>query len=130
MESQASVVYLNFRYNMRMLSFILVAVGFILLDPQLAGGSANCSAEDTLCAKSLGSHYVPEEAYAFGNLIRQQVEKRDVEGLLSLFGRLNENKKTLLSSLIHKTEKLVRKNPGLYKSIFFRFVLNYKKIIS
>ena len=55
---------------------------------------------------------------------------REKEGLLSLFRRLNENKKTLLSSLIHKTERLVRKNPGLYKALFFRFVLNYKKIIS
>ena len=55
---------------------------------------------------------------------------REKEGLLSLFGRLSENKKTMLSSLIHKTERLVRKNPGLYKSLFFRFVLNYKKIIS
>ena len=55
---------------------------------------------------------------------------REKEGLLSLFGRLNKNKKTLLSSLIHKTESLVRKNPALYKSLFFRFVMNYKKIIS
>ena len=55
---------------------------------------------------------------------------REKEGLLSLFRRLNENKKTLLSSLIQKTERLVRKNPGLYKALFFRFVLNYKKIIS
>ena len=55
---------------------------------------------------------------------------REKEGLLSLFKRLNETKKTLLSSLIHKTEKLVRKNPNLYKPLFFRFVLNYKKIIS
>ena len=55
---------------------------------------------------------------------------REKEGLLSLFRRLSENKKTLLSSLIHKTERLVRKNPGLYKALFFRFVLNYKKIIS
>ena len=55
---------------------------------------------------------------------------REKEGLLSLFRRLSENKKTLLSSLIQKTERLVRKNPGLYKPLFFRFVLNYKKIIS
>ena len=55
---------------------------------------------------------------------------REKEGLLSLFRRLSENKKTLLSSLIHKTERLVRKNPSLYKALFFRFVLNYKKIIS
>jgi len=49
---------------------------------------------------------------------------------MSLFRRLNENKKTLLSALIHKTERLIRKNPDLYKALFFRFVLNYKKIIS
>ena len=55
---------------------------------------------------------------------------REKQGLLSLFRALNENKKKLLSSLIHKTERLVRKNPGLYKPLFFRFVLNYKKIIS
>ena len=55
---------------------------------------------------------------------------REKEGLLSLFRRLNKNKKTLLSSLIQKAERLVRKNPGLYKTLFFRFVLNYKKIIS
>ena len=55
---------------------------------------------------------------------------REKEGLLSLFSHLSENKKTLLSSLIQKTERLVRKNPGLYKPLFFRFVLNYKKIIS
>ena len=56
---------------------------------------------------------------------------KEKEGLLSLFRRLSENKKTLLSSLIHKTERLVRKNPSLYKALFFfRFVLNYKKIIS
>ena len=55
---------------------------------------------------------------------------REKEGLLSLFRRLSENKKTLLSSLIQKTETLVRKNPSLYKALFFRFVMNYKKIIS
>ena len=55
---------------------------------------------------------------------------REKEGLLSLFRRLSENKKKSLSSLIHKTERLVRKNPSLYKALFFRFVLNYKKIIS
>ncbi len=55
---------------------------------------------------------------------------REKQGLLSLFESLNENKKKLLSSLLLKTERLVRKNPDLYKSLFFRFVLNYKKIIS
>ena len=55
---------------------------------------------------------------------------REKEGLLLLFKQLNEDKKKLLSSLIQKTEGLVRKNPGLYKALFFRFVLNYKKIIS
>ena len=55
---------------------------------------------------------------------------REKEGLLFLFKQLNEDKKTLLSSLILKTEGLIRKNPGLYKALFFRFVLNYKKIIS
>ena len=50
-------------------------------------------------------------------------------GLLSLFEKLNKNKKNLLSSLVFKTERLVRKNPNLYKLLFFRFVLNYKKII-
>ena len=55
---------------------------------------------------------------------------KEKEGLLILFRRLNENKKTLLSSLIYKTERLVRKNPSLYRAVFFRFVLNYKKIIS
>ena len=55
---------------------------------------------------------------------------REKAELLRLFGSLSVNKKKLLSSLIHKTENLVRKNPGLYKPLFFRFVLNYKKIIS
>jgi len=55
---------------------------------------------------------------------------REKAQLLRLFGSLNENKKKLLSSLIFKTEYLVRKNPSLCKSLFFRFVLNYKKIIS
>ncbi len=55
---------------------------------------------------------------------------REKQGLLSLFDSLNENKKSLLSSLVFKTEKLVRKNPSLFKPLFFRFVLNYKKIIS
>ncbi len=55
---------------------------------------------------------------------------REKEWLLSLFKHLNEDKKILLSSLIQKTEGLVRKYPGLYKALFFRFVLNYKKIIS
>lgn len=55
---------------------------------------------------------------------------REKEALLNLFKRLSEDKKILLSSLIQKTERLVRKNPALYKSLFFRFVLNYKKIIS
>ncbi|MDC0232845.1 hypothetical protein OAJ95_02830 [Pelagibacteraceae bacterium] len=55
---------------------------------------------------------------------------REKQGLLSLFDSLNENKKKLLSLLVFKTEKLVRKNPTLFKSLFFRFVLNYKKIIS
>jgi hypothetical protein len=55
---------------------------------------------------------------------------REKQSLISLFESLNENKKNLLSSLVYKTEKLVRKNPNLYKQLFFRFVLNYKKIIS
>ena len=55
---------------------------------------------------------------------------REKQGLLGLFDSLNENKKNLLSSLIFKTEKLVRKNPVLFRQLFFRFVLNYKKIIS
>ena len=55
---------------------------------------------------------------------------REKQGLLSLFDSLNDNKKSLLSSLVFKTEKLVRKNPTLFKPLFFRFVLNYKKIIS
>lgn len=55
---------------------------------------------------------------------------REKAELLRLFGSLNANKKKLLSSLILKTEYLVRKNPSLCKSIFFRFVFNYKKIIS
>ena len=41
-----------------------------------------------------------------------------------------ENKKNVLSSLVFKTERLVRKNPSLFKPLFYRFVLNYKKIIS
>ncbi len=55
---------------------------------------------------------------------------REKQSLLRLFDSLNENKKNLLSSLVFKTEKLVRKNPSLFKPLFFRFVLNYKKIIS
>jgi hypothetical protein len=55
---------------------------------------------------------------------------REKQDLLSLFDSLNENKKNLLSLLVFKTEKLVRKNPSLFKPLFFRFVLNYKKIIS
>ena len=55
---------------------------------------------------------------------------REKQGLLNLFDSLNKNKKALLSSLVFKTEKLVRKNPTLFKPLFFRFVLNYKKIIS
>ena len=55
---------------------------------------------------------------------------REKQGLLNLFDSLNENKKNLLSFLVFKTEKLVRKNPALFKPLFFRFVLNYKKIIS
>ena len=50
--------------------------------------------------------------------------------LIDLFASLNENKKKLLSSLLYKTENLTRKNPNLCKSLFYRFVLNYKKIIS
>ena len=55
---------------------------------------------------------------------------REKQSLLSLFDSLNEDKKTLLSLLVFKTEKLVRKNPTLFKPLFFRFVLNYKKVIS
>ncbi len=55
---------------------------------------------------------------------------KEKSGLLRMFDALNQNKKVLLSSLIYKTEKLVRKNPSLFKPLFFRFVLNYKKIIS
>ena len=55
---------------------------------------------------------------------------KEKSGLLKMFDALNQNKKVLLSSLIYKTEKLVRKNPSLFKPLFFRFVLNYKKIIS
>ena len=55
---------------------------------------------------------------------------REKNRLLDLFENLNKNKKKLLSSLVFKTEKLVRKNPDLHRLLFFRFVLNYKKIIS
>lgn len=50
--------------------------------------------------------------------------------LISQYSSLNKRKKELLSSLIYKTENLVRKNPSLYKALFFRFLLNYKRIIS
>ena len=63
------------------------------------------------------------------NKIPKYLFKEKAE-LLRLFESLNENKIKLLSSLMLKTENLVRKNPSLYKSLFFRFVLNYKKIIS
>ncbi len=73
----------------------------------------------------------------FGSKNKTELERKipkylfkEKQGFLSLFESLNENKKQLLSSLVLKTEKLVRKNPDLYKSLFFRFVLNYKKIIS
>ena len=55
---------------------------------------------------------------------------REKQLLITMFGSLGGNKKKLISSLLFKTENLVRKNPGLYKSLFYRFVLNYKKIIS
>ena len=55
---------------------------------------------------------------------------REKQSLLSLFDSLNEDKKNLLSLLVFKTEKLVRKNPTLFRPLFFRFVLNYKKVIS
>ena len=55
---------------------------------------------------------------------------REKQSLINLFDSLSENKKKLLSSLLYKTENLVRKNPNLYKPLFYRFVLNYKKIIS
>ncbi len=55
---------------------------------------------------------------------------REKKALLTLYDSLNENKKNRLSSLVFKTENLVRKNPALFKPLFFRFVLNYKKIIS
>ena len=73
----------------------------------------------------------------FGSKNKTELERKipkylfkEKQGLLGLFESLSENKKKLLSSLMLKTEKLVRKNPSLYKSLFFRFVLNYKKIIS
>ena len=49
---------------------------------------------------------------------------------VKLFNSLNKDKKQKLSSLLYKTENLVRKSPSLYRPLFFRFVLNYKKIIS
>ncbi len=55
---------------------------------------------------------------------------KEKQTILDLFSSLTENKKKLLSVLLYKTENLIRKNPSLYKSLFFRFVLNYKKIIS
>ena len=55
---------------------------------------------------------------------------KEKHSLLNLFESLSENKKKLLSSLIFKTESLVRKNPSTYKLLFFRFVFNYRKIIS
>ena len=55
---------------------------------------------------------------------------RERGGFLSLFERLNNNKKKQLSLLVYKTETLVRKRPDLYRPLFFRFILNYKKIIS
>jgi len=55
---------------------------------------------------------------------------KEKQSLIKIFSFLNENKKKYLSFLILKTERLVRKNPNLYKSLFFRFVMNYRKIIS
>ncbi len=55
---------------------------------------------------------------------------REKPALIKMFDTITENKKAHLSSLFFKTENLVRKNPSFYKPLFFRFVLNYKKIIS
>ena len=55
---------------------------------------------------------------------------KERENFLTLFRSLTENKKRLLSALVYKTENLVRKNPDVFKPLFYRFVLNYKKIIS
>ena len=48
---------------------------------------------------------------------------------MELYDSLDQNKKKLLTLLLYKTEFLTRKNPNLYKSICFRFTLQFKKII-
>ena len=63
--------------------------GFAMLVMLTLSGSseanARCTVDDEVYARSLGGHYVPEEAFTFGNLIRRHVSNRDIEGLFSLF---------------------------------------------
>jgi len=49
---------------------------------------------------------------------------------ISIYKKINNEKKNKLSKLIFKTEKLVRKNSSQFESIGLRFLLNFKKIIT
>tara|TARA_Y100001970_G_scaffold22886_1_gene26680 strand:- start:19294 stop:20214 length:921 start_codon:yes stop_codon:yes gene_type:complete len=67
---------------------------------------------------------------------KQELEKsiprylfRERGQLLNIYDSLDKTKKKLLANLIYKTETLSRKNPSLFRSLCFRFTLQFRKII-
>lgn len=52
--------------------------------PEVSIASANCSNEDKEYAKGWNDYYNPEDAYQFGNIIKQLVADRDLDGLFDL----------------------------------------------
>jgi len=54
---------------------------------------------------------------------------KERDSFVKIYKNINEKKIKKISLLLLKTEKLVRKNPNLYKSIGLRFLLNLKRTI-
>ena len=67
------------------------------------------------------------EQDAIKNFPRYLFKEKEV--FLNIYRKINSKKRLGLIKLIYKTEKLIRLNSGLYRSIGLRFLLNFKKII-
>ena len=79
--------------------------------------------------------------FYFNLIINNQTEKGVIENFpkylfkhkgafIIIYKKINSDKKNKLSNLFFKTESLVRKNNGQFKSIGLRFLLNFKKIVT
>ncbi len=74
------------RKSTRFQRFVLIILFAFWISalPEMSIASTNCSNEDKEYAKSWNDYYNPEDAYKFGNIIKQFIAGRDLDGLFGL----------------------------------------------